>query len=279
MARRDLGSSPASRVVRRHGRSARGAPSWLPHAPERSTILFLAANPAGTSLLRLDEEAREIAGKVRGALHRDSFSFQTWWALRPGDLQQALLDEAPTVVHFSGHGGGEDGIVLHGAGGSAQSVSADALRELFLVLKDNIRVVVLNACCSDEQAGAIVDIVDVVIGMPAAVSDDAARVFAAAFYRALGAGRSVGQAFDLGVNAIRLEGLYSEDEAPALWERPGVHADALVIVAPRDVPREGAAAGGLEDPLPSSPRCMLACAALLGLSTAALAALIALAVK
>jgi hypothetical protein len=29
--------------------------------------LFLAANPAGTSLLRLDEEAREIAGKVRGA--------------------------------------------------------------------------------------------------------------------------------------------------------------------------------------------------------------------
>jgi hypothetical protein len=88
-----------------------------------------------------------------------------------------------------------------------------------------------------------------------------------------------GQAFDLGVNAIRLEGLYSDDEVPLLRERPGVHADALVLVAPRDVPHESAAPGSWGVPLPTSPYGVLVGAALLGLSVAALAASIAFAVR
>src|SRR4051794_34439370 len=58
-----------------------------------------------------------------------------------------------------------------------KSVSAFALNRLFGVLKDNIRVVVLNACYTRAQADAIADVIDCVIGMNAAIDDEAARVF------------------------------------------------------------------------------------------------------
>lgn len=166
---------------------------------------------------------------MRSAKYRDAFSFKTRWALRPDDLQEALLDENPTIVHFSGHGHVYQGLVVHGANGTTQPIATEALRHLFTVLKDDIRVVLLNACYSAEQADAIAGVIDVVIGMSGTVSDEAARLFAAAFYRAIGAGRSVGSAFELGVNAMRLEGFMDEDDALILRERPGVCANALVF--------------------------------------------------
>jgi hypothetical protein len=90
---------------------------------------------------------------------------------------------------------------------------------------------VLNACYSVEQATAIAEVVDCVVGMNDAVGDDAARRFAASFYRALGFGRSVRNAFDQGLLAIELDGL-DEATTPKLLVRAGVKADD-VWVAPR----------------------------------------------
>ena len=62
----------------------------------------------------------------------------------------------------------------------------------------------LNACYSEAQAQAIAKHIDCVVGMTTAVGDDAAIDFATAFYRALGYGRDVQTAFDLGTNQIAL---------------------------------------------------------------------------
>jgi hypothetical protein len=67
-------------------------------------VLFLAANPAGTQPLKLDEEIRQITAKIRAAEFRDSLELVACWAVRPDDLLQALLEVKPHVVHFSGHG-------------------------------------------------------------------------------------------------------------------------------------------------------------------------------
>jgi len=72
--------------------------------PDKVKILFLAANPKGTTAIRLDEEIREIHSKIRAAEFRDSFELVSRWAVRPGDLLQAFNEVRPHVVHFSGHG-------------------------------------------------------------------------------------------------------------------------------------------------------------------------------
>jgi hypothetical protein len=70
---------------------------------------------------------------------------------------------------------------------------------------------VLNACYSEKQAQAIAQHIDCVIGMSKAIGDAAAISFAAAFYQALGYGRSVKAAFDLGCAQIDLENLDEQD--------------------------------------------------------------------
>ncbi len=196
-------------------------------------VLFLAANPMSSSRLALDEEARAIEEKIRDARHRNRVVVRTRWAVRPEDLQQALLEYEPTIVHFSGHGSGADGIVLHSANQNDSTfIAADALTDLFKVLKDGIRVVVLNACYSEVQARAIVQEIEFVVGMSDSIGDDAARVFAAAFYRGLAFGRSVQTAFELGINELKLMGLNQDAAIPQLIVRSGVDANAVLVAAP-----------------------------------------------
>ena len=174
--------------------------------PEPRTILFLAANPAGTTPLRLDEENREIDEGLRRSRHRDRFRLEQRWAVRPQDLQRAIFDYEPQIIHFSGHGDGEEGIVLEGDDGSAKPVSAEALESLF-ALFPQVECVLLNACHSELQAEAIAKHVKYVIGMRRAIGDGAAITFATAFYDALGAGKAIDFAFEAGRAAIQLAGI------------------------------------------------------------------------
>jgi len=202
------------------------SPTTLPASKAR--ILFLAANPETSGRLALDEEARDIEAKIRTSQHRDMLELKTRWAVRTDDLLQALNEDRPVVVHFSGHGSGAGGIVLHEDGGGKRFVKGAALGRLFQAIRDDIRVVVLNACYSEEQAMAIAEVIDCVVGMSDSVGDESARRFSAGFYRALGFGRSVQNAFDQGLAAIALDGLDDED-VPVLHVRDGVDASQVVL--------------------------------------------------
>ena len=194
-------------------------------------VLFLAANPEGTNLLMLDEESREIEHKIRAADYRDSLELITKWAVRPDDLLQYLNEFRPQVVHFSGHGSKTEEILLLDANRAPKPVSKSALKQLFSTLKDNIRVVVLNACYSRPQAEAIVEVIDCAIGMKLGIGDDAAIAFAASFYRAIGFGRSVYEAFEQGRTALMLAGI-PEQDTPELLTRPGVDPKTIFLVMP-----------------------------------------------
>lgn len=203
----------------------------LPNTIMKQKILFLAANPSGTTQLALDEECRQITEKIRAAAHRESLELITRWAVRPDDLLQHLNEHSPHVVHFSGHGTASEEIVLLDKDRNPKTVPAPALKQLFATLKDNIRVVVLNACFSKKQASAITEVVDCAIGMNKAIGDDAAIAFAAAFYQAIGFGRSVKGAFESGKSALMLEGI-PEEKTPELICRMGVDPAAIVLIEP-----------------------------------------------
>ena len=174
-------------------------------------ILFLAANPKDSSRLRLDEEVRRIGGALERSKHRDQFRLEQRWAVQIPDLRRALLDEQPGIIHFSGHGSELGRIYLEDITGNGQEVSAEALGKLFKLFADQIKCVVLNACYSETQASEIVKHGIPVIGMNTAVPDKAAVEFSEAFYDALGAGRDIDFAFELGCSAIELYNLKAED--------------------------------------------------------------------
>jgi WD40 repeat protein len=192
-------------------------------------ILLLAASPKALEQTRVTREVRLIQEKLRASAHRSGVELIPRLAARVDDLLQALLEVEPDVVHFSGHGTEENEIILEEDDGWERPVRKQALADLFGVLKDRIRVVVLNACYSQAQAEAIAEHVDCTIGMNDAMPDDAAIEFAAAFYQAVGFGRSVQTAFDLGVKALALKGIDGAT-VPELILKRGVDAKAIVLV-------------------------------------------------
>lgn len=199
---------------------------------EKAKILFISANPDGTPILKLDEEMRSITQKIRAAEYRDQFEFAVAPAARPDDLLQAMNEHRPRVVHFSGHGSNADEIILCDQHGDPKPVQKEALVALFESTFDDVRVVLLNCCYSRSQAEAIVSVVPCAIGMTDTISDEAASLFAASFYRALAFGYSVRHAFMQGIAALKLEGV-AEDDIPELLTRPGVDPTRIFIVTAR----------------------------------------------
>jgi CHAT domain len=182
-------------------------------------ILFLSANPTDTGRLRLDKEVREIEEGLKRSNERRRFELIPRFAVKADDLRRSLLDSSAQIVHFAGHGEGNDGILVENDQGQAFQVPTDALADLFELCAGHIECVVLNACYSEVQADAIAKHIPYVIGMKADVSDGAAREFAVGFYDAIGAGKSIEDAFRFGCNAIALKGI-PEHLVPVLKKKP-----------------------------------------------------------
>ncbi len=171
-----------------------------PSGPVR--ILFVSANPGDRDQLVLEEEYRAIEQRIRRARHRDAFRLIVCPAARRSDLQDALLEHAPHVVHFACHGSRQGALSLLGENPTSAPVSTESLAAMFEVANDQLLLVVFNACFASIQAAAIRPFAKATIGMRAQVTDRASIAFASALYGALAYGRSVQQAFALGVAAI-----------------------------------------------------------------------------
>lgn len=185
---------------------------------EPITVLFLAADPTDASRLRLGQEYREIQEKLKLAKMRDRFKLEQRLSVRPVDISQSILDEKPSIVHFSGHGTSEGSLCFENEMGESRPVQPHALAALFELVSREVSCVLLNACYSETQANAIAKHIKYVIGMRKAIGDKAAIAFAVGFYQALGAGKSIEESFRFGCVQIRLQGI-PEHLTPVLVTR------------------------------------------------------------
>ncbi len=137
---------------------------------------------------RLEEAVRNAWDVVRGQ--------GVPWAVA-GDP-----DAAYQVVHFSGHGA-TDGVALEDELGRTDFVTTDELVALFR--HRPVRLVVLNACEMEHIARRL----HLEAGVPAVIAttdslrDDEARLLTARLYAWLARGRSVAEAFDEALAALR----------------------------------------------------------------------------
>jgi len=163
---------------------------------EKIRILFLSANPWTTSRILVDEEAREIFERIQEGPYRTRFELYNHAATRPIDLQKLLLFYRPHIVHFSGHGNKKQKLILGGTPGRGKTVDRQGLVELFALYNTHLRLVLLNACFTKIQARLLSEVIDYAVGTGKGIGDKAGVAFAGAFYRSLGFGNSIRNAFD-----------------------------------------------------------------------------------
>jgi len=174
-------------------------------------ILFLSAEPSDAPHLRIPKELREIREALQKNRLNDQFTIKESLSTRPKDFIQAMIDFEPDIVHFSGHGSTAGELCLEDDTGKSRPAPANALGKLFKQFRDKTSCVVLNACSTKIQVRAIADHCYHVIGTRIGISDDAAIGFSLGFYRGLGSGKDVQEAFELGCAAMEMSDTESED--------------------------------------------------------------------
>ncbi len=199
--------------------------------PNKITVLFMAANPNDTKPLMLDEEVRAIQKNIRLSEYRDSIHFESRWAVRSGDIIQAINETNPTIIHFSGHGAKSGELVLLKPDGTKDFVTKEAITAAISTVSDTVRLVVFNTCFSASQAVNIVQNVEAAIGMNDSIQDDTARTFAAQLYSSIGFGYSLEKSYKQAIAAIMLAGI-PQDDIPQLFHRDGIDPNEIVLVEP-----------------------------------------------
>lgn len=145
-------------------------------------------------------------------------------ALQVGaEIEQAINETDPEIIHFSGHGSEKGEIVLDDGSGNIAMVSKEAMAAAVASASKKVRMIFFNACFSQKEAQAVVDKVEAAIGMNTEIGDEAAIVFAAQFYSSIGFGKNLQQAFDQAKAALLLKGI-AEEHTPVLYVRKGLLA-------------------------------------------------------
>lgn len=182
----------------------------MDRSKKRMKILFTSANPRDEDFLRLNSEAKEIEYELMKAKYRDDFEFIHIKSLDINELQNRLLNDPPQFLHFSGHGNC-DGIALLDNCDNVEIIKNEPLAKLFKLFSNEIECIFLNSCHSIKQSEEISKYINKVICMKKEVPDELAIFFATAFYKSIGAGKTIDFSFDFAKNAIQLKGLTGSD--------------------------------------------------------------------
>lgn len=172
-------------------------------------VLMMCVSPKNADHLRLDQEARDLKEQLRLVEEKkQSISVSHAWAVRTDQIQMEVLNNAPEVLHFSGHG--NNGILcFEDKSGNAAPVSGTAVEGL-VKLSGTIDCVVLNACYSASIAEQLAPHVKAVIGCSVSIGDSAAVTFSKAFYRALAHDLPYKKAYQLALNELELNNMEME---------------------------------------------------------------------
>jgi hypothetical protein len=211
-------------------------------------ILFLAVNSGSARRPGLDQELAAIERELSMTANRADFGLISRWDLCVDEMARHLMIQQPAIIHLSDArgpslpersrrttvqdaGDGRAGILVKGDRGEAHLVPPRGLAMMIDSAAPSVRVAVLSGCYSEVLAEALCAAVECVVGTTNAIRDDAARWAAAAFYRALGNGRSVGQGI-LHAKAVLVAKQVPGERDVCCRSRAGVDAHQIVLAMP-----------------------------------------------
>ncbi len=174
-------------------------------------VLLVSASPDSHVRIRVDKEFNKIIAKIRGARFRELFKVIQIQAARFEDLQTALHEHAPHILHISSHGTDSGALRFETGDNGTGLVSKRRVLRLLKALSDSFRVIIVNACYSSALVRDIpTDIGVAAIGMNTAVEDSAAIAFSSSFYESLSFGKSIEKALEIAMSNI--EDAESDDD-------------------------------------------------------------------
>ncbi len=176
---------------------ASSEPEPGPRRTEPALVLVLAANPDLSRPLAVGKEFRRVQTVLERGKERNSYRVDQCPDLHLHEVTRHLRLHEPTVVHFSGHGNPDGSLLMLDHNEREISVASQSMVPILGRYREQLALVVLNACYSRTLADALIETgIRCTIGMTQAVDDECAILFSQVFYQALFDGAVVDEAFD-----------------------------------------------------------------------------------
>ena len=197
-------------------------------------LLFLASRPENAGAMHLEWDLQALQRAFDTTRSNDRFLTRFLWAPTKADLIDSLNLFKPDIVHFSGHGGQasaekEAGILLNTRAAQPAYLEEQNLLSLLRGLRaDRPKLLVLASCWGLGIARSATSFVSCAVGCPSTMSDAVARGFIHGFYASIAAGRSVRDAYDIGLSGIPASILL--DHRPLLEWAHDVDPASIVLV-------------------------------------------------
>jgi hypothetical protein len=183
--------------------------------PDPVRLLFLGASPLGHARVRWDVEVRSLKDKLSRRAAIRKIKLRVGHAATRNELVSGLLQFEPHILHFSGHG--ESGrIILETDDGRPYEVTCEGLVDLLVPFRNNLRVIVLNACYTGQEVEILRSNGFAVIAAARAIFDEMAIEFSMRFYESLSVGRSLRDSFEVACGALSISRWPKEDRPTLL---------------------------------------------------------------
>jgi len=194
--------------------------------PTELRLAFLASD-AGIQGLGFKQEAEYIRNLIPEQ-KRKLITVESVFDIEAGSFYSSLNRINPHIVHFSGSFLGSGDLALNDGKGGYQKIDLDAAVAMFRCFRDQVKLIVLNACHSLECAKRLPGIVDAAIGIEGLINDPDAILFSRTFYDALWNGRSIYNAYEQATTRLHAEGV-SDEAIPKLLSAEGKESSILAV--------------------------------------------------
>lgn len=196
---------------------------------ERMKIVAVFATPEGSDSGRLAMESRVIkeCAKMCRPRNVDVVSIH---GAKIRDLQLALLEQDPHIVHFSGHATESGELQFEDENGKMKTVDKGEMARL-LGMISSIECVILNARHTLSQGEEIISGVPFTIAMDGPISHEISAYFVRGFYDAVASGKDYAAAYEFGLGTLGIEGFTTAKAVPKLLRQSSSAPQASNSVA------------------------------------------------
>jgi GAF domain-containing protein len=193
-------------------RIAVASPTRQPSLPV-SKILVASARPHTSKPAELDRETARVKQAVQKTPRGKEIAVEKLPAIFYEDLTLAIAQQQPHLIHFCGADDLE-GLIFASETQDARLLDPGQLTQLFEQFGRSVKCAILDRCLSVLQADAISDCIQATIVIDADIGLEAAHLFTTEFYRWIGYGEGINEAFEMGCLALQAERVKHANKMP-----------------------------------------------------------------
>ncbi|MEO0732139.1 MAG: AAA family ATPase, partial [Bacteroidota bacterium] len=156
-------------------------------------------NESDHKLDLLDRERKDVEALLESAVEKELCAYKSIASAEVADVRKALDKHGNelTVFHYAGHASAYDLFLRQFSDGREERADPAVLAQYLRRRAPNLQLVVLNGCCTAQQAKHYLGTgIPLVIGTSTLVEDDLALAFSRIFYEQLAAGASFQSAYE-----------------------------------------------------------------------------------